>query len=106
MDLHVIGPLATPAERAAAPVLNRALDLGAQRIAEGASPRTARTAMRRVLGAQPLARVQSIDIRDAVDLSPVASIARPVVILLAVRMGDVLLIDERVAQPQGNAHVR
>lgn len=96
----------SPAERAAAPVLNRALGLGAGMVAGGASPRTAKAAMRRVLAAEPLARVRSIDIRDAEDLSPVAVIRRPVVILLAVRMGDVLLIDGRVATPGERTDVR
>jgi len=55
-----------------------------------------RAELRRIIGAEPWAHVQSIDIRDAADLSRIAPIQRPVVILLVVPFGDVLLIDQRV----------
>jgi pantoate--beta-alanine ligase len=91
----------TLAERAAAPVLNRALDQAAQMVADGAPLSAIRAELRRIIGTEPLAHVRSIDIRDAADLSRIASIQAPVVILLAVRFGDVLLIDQRVAHPKG-----
>ena len=75
-------------------------------VAEGASLSALRAELRRVIGAEPLAQVRSIDIRDAGDLSRVGAIRRPVVILLAVRCGEVLLIDQRVAHPKGNTDVR
>lgn len=96
----------SPAERKAAPVLNRALDRAAQMVADGASPAAIRAGIRRTIRTEPLANVQSIDIRDAADLSRVTTIQRPVVILLAVRLGDVLLIDQRVANPKGHPDVR
>ncbi|WP_329609807.1 pantoate--beta-alanine ligase [Paracoccus benzoatiresistens] len=96
----------SPAEHAAAPVLNRALDRAQQMIAQGAGLSAVRAELRRIIGAEPLAHIRSIDIRDAVDLSRIATIQRPVVILLAVRFGDVLLIDQRVAQPKGGPDVR
>ena len=89
----------TPADRAAAPVLARALDRGAALIGQGAGVARARRAIRETLRAEPRAQIRSIDIRDADDLSRVTDAARPVVILLAVRFGDVLLIDQRVAHP-------
>ncbi|SNR61149.1 pantoate--beta-alanine ligase [Paracoccus sediminis] len=95
----------SPAERAAAPVLNRALDRGARMVADGAGVPAIRAAIRRIIAAEPLAGIRSIDIRDAADLSRIAAIQRPVVILLAVRLGDVLLIDQRVAQPKGDFDV-
>lgn len=91
----------TPAERAAAPVLSRALDRAEGMVAEGAAPAAVRAELRRIIGAEPLAHIRSIDIRDAADLSRISMIRRPVVILLAVRFGDVLLIDQRVAHPKG-----
>jgi pantoate--beta-alanine ligase len=91
----------SPAERAAAPVLNRALDQAAQMVADGAPLSAIRAELHRIIGTEPLALVRSIDIRDAADLSRIASIEAPVVILLAVRFGDVLLIDQRVAHPKG-----
>ena len=89
----------TPEDRAAAPVLARALDRGAALIGQGAGTAPARRAIRETLRAEPRAEIRSIDIRDADDLSRVTDAARPVVILLAVRFGDVLLIDQRVAHP-------
>lgn len=96
----------SPAERAAAPVLNRALDRAAQMIADGANLPAVRAELRRIIRTEPLGQIRSIDIRDAADLSRVGAIRRPVVILLAVRFGDVLLIDQRVAVPKGEMNVR
>ena len=89
----------TPEDRVAAPVLARALDRGQALVAQGTTPTALRRAIRDLLAAEPRARIRSIDIRDAGDLSRVAALDRPVVILLAVRFGDVLLIDQRVAHP-------
>ncbi|MDM7459718.1 MAG: pantoate--beta-alanine ligase [Paracoccus sp. (in: a-proteobacteria)] len=89
----------TAEDRAAAPVLSLALDRGAALIAKGAGVAQARRAIRETLRSEPRAEVRSIDIRDAEDLSRVTDPTRPVVILLAARFGDVLLIDQRVAQP-------
>lgn len=88
----------TPEDRAAAVVLNRALDAAQARAADG--PVTV-TALRRlvldVLGEEPRGEVEAVDIRCAATLRAVrGSIDRPVVILLAVRFGAVLLIDQRV----------
>lgn len=89
----------TPAHRSAATVLNRALDRAQAMIAEGAGMAATRAEIRRMLRAEPAADIRSVDIRDAGDLSRILRIDRPVVILLAVRFGDVLLIDQRVAHP-------
>ncbi|MDP0927304.1 pantoate--beta-alanine ligase [Paracoccus onubensis] len=86
-------------DRAAAPVLNRALDRAQELVEAGANLNALRREIRKTLAAEPRGNVQSIDIRDAADLSRINSITRPVVILLAVRFGDVLLIDQRVARP-------
>jgi pantoate--beta-alanine ligase len=91
----------TLAERAAAPILKHALDRAAEMVTNGASLSEVRRELRCLIGTEPLAHVRSIDIRDAADLSRIASIQTPVVILLAVRFGDVLLIDQRVANPKG-----
>ena len=91
----------SPAERAAAPVLSRALDRAEGMVGQGAGLSAVRAELRRIIGAEPLAHIRSIDIRDAADLSRIALIQRPVVILLAVRFGEVLLIDQRVAHPKG-----
>ena len=89
----------SPADRAAAPVLNRALDHAQAMVAQGQPLSQVRRRIREILRSEPRAEVQSVDIRDARSLMRVASLSAPVVILLAVRFGDVLLIDQRVAQP-------
>ena len=89
----------TTRDRAAAPVLSRALDRARAMVAEGTTPPALRREIRRILRAEPRADIRSVDIRDAADLSRIDRIERPVVILLAVRFGEVLLIDQRIAQP-------
>ncbi|MBK4215363.1 pantoate--beta-alanine ligase [Paracoccus caeni] len=89
----------SPEDRAAAPVLPRALDRAEAMVAEGAPLSAVRAELRRILRAEPRGTVRSIDIRNAADLSKITAITRPVVILLAVGFGDVLLIDQRVAHP-------
>ncbi|MCS5601231.1 MAG: pantoate--beta-alanine ligase [Paracoccus sp.] len=89
----------TTRDRAAAPVLSRALDRARAMVAEGTTPPALRREIRRILRAEPRADIRSVDIRDAADLSRIDRIERTVVILLAVRFGEVLLIDQRVAQP-------
>lgn len=89
----------TPGDRAAAPVLNRALDHAQKLVEAGASLAALRHGIREILAAEPRGDAQSVDIRAAGDLSRINSITQPVVILLAVRFGDVLLIDQRVAHP-------
>jgi pantoate--beta-alanine ligase len=92
----------SPEDRAAATVLCRALDAAEALAADG--PVTAarlRTAARDVLAAEPRAAIQSVDVRDAGDLGARAGpLSRPAVILLAVRFGEVLLIDQRVVAPK------
>ena len=58
-----------------------------------------RRQIRAILSTEPRADIRSIDIRDARDLSRIAVVGGPVAILLAVRFGDVLLIDQRTAHP-------
>lgn len=94
--------LLTPEDRAAAPVLNRALD-EAQALARS---RPSVAALRRLvedrISAETRADIRSIDLRDATSLAPLRGrLDRPAVILLAVRFGKVLLIDQRVVTPQG-----
>lgn len=89
----------TPAHRAAAPILCKALDAAQALVEAGAGMAAVRAEIRRLLASEKRGEVRSVDIRDAADLSRITVIDRPVVILLAVRFGDVLLIDQRTAQP-------
>jgi pantoate--beta-alanine ligase len=90
----------TPADRAAAPVLARALDLGARMARDGATAPQIVRAVRDAIDAEPRANVQSVDLRDAETLAATTGrLTRPAVVLLAVRFGAVLLIDQRVIAP-------
>ncbi|ATX64776.1 pantoate--beta-alanine ligase [Roseinatronobacter bogoriensis] len=90
----------SPADRAAAPVLARALDQAAEMAPTGVTASRLRSHVRAMLEAEPRASVQSVDIRDAVTLDTIAGpLTRPAVILLAVKFGQVFLIDNRVLYP-------
>ncbi len=96
----------TPEDRDAAVVLARALDRGEALLRAGAAePEPVLAAMREIIAAEPRADLASLDIRDAASLDAVTAIdERPVVILVTARFGDVLLIDQRVAEKaQGRA---
>lgn len=88
-----------PEDRIAATVISRALDRAQALMAEGTTLPVLRREVRAVLKSEPRADIRSVDIRDAADLSRIDSLSRPVVILLAVRFGEVLLIDQRVLNP-------
>ena len=100
-NLHIRQFSRTPEHRAAAPALNASLDW-----AEATLPRTPMTVDELAAGVTARiadargAEIQSVDIRDAETLAPLAgAITAPAVILLAVRFGQVLLIDQRVVRP-------
>ncbi|MDE0921918.1 pantoate--beta-alanine ligase [Aurantimonas coralicida] len=90
----------TPEDRDAAVVLARALDRGEALLRAGAAePEPVLAAMREIIAAEPRADLASLDIRDAASLDAVTALdERPVVILVTARFGDVLLIDQRVAE--------
>ena len=89
-----------PEDRAAAPVLARALDLAGRLAAEGATAVQIVREVRDMIDAEPRANVQSVDLRDADTLGPMTGrLTRPAVVLVAVRFGPVLLIDQRVIAP-------
>ncbi|MCC5983964.1 MAG: pantoate--beta-alanine ligase [Rhodobacteraceae bacterium] len=90
----------TPADRAAAPVLNAALSEAEALARDGVTAARIRSHVRARLEAEPRADVQSVDIRDAETLAALSGpLTRPAVLLLAVRFGQVLLIDNRVVRP-------
>ena len=84
----------TPQERAAAPVLRRALL--AARAAHGAGARDGnalRAAMRDVLASEPLAAPEYVSCADTATLHELATIEGPALLSMAVRFGNVRLID-------------
>ena len=90
----------TPEDRQAALVLNRALAYGDYEASDGRTAAELERGIRAFIEREPRAKVESVDVRDAATLEQIeGQIDRPVVILLAARFGDVLLIDQRVADP-------
>lgn len=93
----------SPEHRRAAPALHAALSEGAALIEGGAGVTEAADRVRARLGEAEGAMIVSVDLRDAETLRPLRGRAvDPVVLLLAVRFGDVLLIDNIVATPKEN----
>ncbi len=89
-----------PEDRAAAPVISRALFIAEEMARTGTTASRLRAWVAAHIGAEPRAEVQSVDIRDAETLDTIAGpLARPAVILAAVRFGKVLLIDQRIVTP-------
>ena len=88
------------ADRQAATVLNAALDAAeqvAQKMTGGLELARLERILHDVLASEPRADVQSVDLLDAQTLQSADALPlSPVVILLAARFGDVLLIDQRV----------
>ena len=84
----------TPAQRRAAPVLFQALKAGRAAIrAGGRSGAQIQQAMRKVLSAEPLARLDYLAVCDPDTLDPLARIHDHTVLLGAIRIGRIRLID-------------
>jgi len=84
----------SPAERAAAPALRRAL-LAGRAAWEGGeqSAEEIRNAMRAVIAAEPLADADYVSVADGVSLRELDTVDRPALLSLAVRFGSTRLID-------------
>ena len=91
----------TPQDRAAAPILARALNEAEAMAPTGITASRLRSHVRATIESEPRAQVQSVDIRDAATLATISGpLTRPAVILLAVTFGQVFLIDNRVVTPK------
>jgi len=83
-----------PAERAAAPVLRRALVAARDLWTAGEqSAEALRAVMRVTLAAEPLAAVEYVSVADGTTLAELQRVEGPAVLSLAVRFGDTRLID-------------
>ncbi len=93
----------TPAERAAAPELHRALTDAAARIAAGTAPADqALATVRQRLAAAGFGEIDYVELRDADTLEPVTRPERPARLLAAAWLGRARLIDNvPVAAAQG-----
>jgi pantoate--beta-alanine ligase len=84
----------SPAERAAAPVLHRALLAARTRWEAGErSADSLREAMRQTLAAEPLADVDYVSVADGTTLAELDRLHAPALLSLAVRFGTTRLID-------------
>ncbi len=89
-----------PEDRQAAPVLNAALDAAASIAAKGATVEEMAVAIRSVIGTEPRATLQGLDIVDAATFEVASGRPRTTVgIMISVQFGDVLLIDQREIAP-------
>ncbi|RPE67253.1 pantothenate synthetase [Pacificibacter maritimus] len=90
----------SPEDRKAALILNKALAYGDYEASDGRTAEDLEAELHSFISREPRAKIETIDVRDATSLEvPQGQIDRAVVILLAVRFGDVLLIDQRVCDP-------
>jgi pantoate--beta-alanine ligase len=84
----------TPEQRAAAPVLHRALVTARERWEAGErSGETLRAVMRAELARQPLADVEYVSVADGTTLAELDRVDGPALLSLAVRFGTTRLID-------------
>ncbi|WP_334192330.1 pantoate--beta-alanine ligase [Pararhodobacter sp.] len=89
-----------PEDRAASVILSQSLFAAEEMAKTGITASRLRAWVAANIGANPRADLQSADIRDAETLASISGpLQRPAVILLAVRFGKVLLIDQRVVTP-------
>jgi pantoate--beta-alanine ligase len=87
----------SPEERAAAPVLHRALVAARDRWAAGERDADAlRTVMRSTLATEPLAEVDYVSCADALSLTELNRVSGPALLSLAVRFGSTRLIDNEI----------
>ncbi|HEX2625782.1 MAG TPA: pantoate--beta-alanine ligase [Candidatus Limnocylindrales bacterium] len=87
----------SPAERAAAPALRRALLAARARWVSGErSGEALRSVMRSVIDAEPLATADYVSVADGVSLKELDTIDGPALLSLAVRFGTTRLIDNEL----------
>lgn len=90
----------SPEDRAAAPVLSRALAAAAALVPAGTTVEAIDAEIRRVIAGEPRARLVRLDIVDAETFSPAAgAVTRRLGIMISAQFGDILLIDQREIAP-------
>ncbi|MCU1241363.1 MAG: Pantothenate synthetase [Candidatus Acidoferrum typicum] len=91
-------------ERRAATVLHRALEAARAKLSAGVRDALQlQSTMRKVIAAEPLARVDYAEIVDADAFEPITRIARPCYAVLAVFLGKTRLIDNLYVEPVGDS---
>jgi pantoate--beta-alanine ligase len=93
-----------PEERRAATVLHRTLDAARVAIERGERDALRLTAaMREIIGREPLARIDYVELVDADTLEPVTRLHRNCLALLAARFGATRLIDNLLIEERDSA---
>jgi pantoate--beta-alanine ligase len=88
-------------ERAAAAVLCRALAAAREELSRGVRDALeVQNTLRRILGGEPLARVDYAEVVDAETFEPVVRVNRATYLLLAVYFGKTRLIDNLLVEPR------
>ena len=82
-----------PQERKAALCLYRAVQRGQEVIAAGCSSTAIWQEMKKVIDAEPLAKIDYISVVDALTMQPVEKVERDVLVAMAVYIGKTRLID-------------
>ena len=86
--------LLSPAQRAAAPVLHRALRAAEERWGAGErSGDVLRATMREILATEPLADPEYVSVADATTLDELERVTGPALLSMAIRFGEIRLID-------------
>lgn len=90
----------TPEDRAAAPVLNRALDTAEAAAKTGVTAEELRAIITATIAAEPRATLRAIDIVAPVTFTEAAGpLTGPVGIMISAQFGPILLIDQREITP-------
>jgi pantoate--beta-alanine ligase len=89
-----------PAQRAAAPVLHRALQAGAEAVEAGVRDAGAVVALvARLVASEPQAELDYVELRDPSTLEPVAEVDGEARLLVAARFGATRLLDNVAVRP-------
>ena len=80
-------------ERKAALCLSRAVKTGQEAICKGIKAEEILSKMRAVIEAEPLAKIDYVSMVDALDMQPVESVEKDVLVAMAVYIGKTRLID-------------
>ena len=80
-------------ERKAALCLSRAVKIGQETICKGIKAEEILSKMRAVIETEPLAKIDYVSMVDALDMQPVESVEKDVLVAMAVYIGKTRLID-------------
>lgn len=83
----------SPEERKAALCLSRAVKKGQEVISKGCTSESVISEMKKVIEAEPLAKIDYVQVVDALNMQPVEKVEKDVLVAMAVYIGKTRLID-------------